>query len=80
MAAGREKLAEQILELAFKHGIKVREDASLAEILARIEIDSPIPSEAFLAIAEILSYVYRANGHSDPFNAVLNPDKSESDL
>jgi flagellar biosynthesis protein len=70
-AAGRGKIAEQIVQLAFEKGIKVREDKDLAEILAQIELDSPIPSEAFLAVAEILSYVFRANGEPDPFNAVL---------
>jgi flagellar biosynthesis protein len=70
-AAGRGKIAEQILQLAFEHGIKVREDGALAEMLATIELDSPIPSEAFLAVAEILSYVYRASGEPDPFDAVL---------
>lgn len=70
-AAGRGKLAEQILQLAFENGVKVREDSALAEMLAKIELDSPVPSEAFFAVAEILSYVYRANGEPNPFNAVL---------
>lgn len=71
MAAGRGKIAEQILQIAFENGIRVREDAALAEMLAAIEIDSPIPSEAFAAVAEILSYIYRANGQPNPFDAVL---------
>ncbi len=70
-AAGRGKIAEQILQLAFARGIKVREDAALAEMLAAVELDSPIPSEAFMAVAEILSYVYRANGEPNPFDAML---------
>lgn len=71
IAAGRGNLAEQILQLAFENGINVREDAALADMLASIEIDSPIPSEAFAAVAEILAYVYRANGQPNPFDAVL---------
>ena len=74
-AAGRGKIAEQILQLAFENGIHVREDKALTEMLAAIELDSPIPSEAFLAVAEILSYVYRANGMKDPFNTTLFEDK-----
>ncbi len=70
-AAGRGVMAEKILALAYENGIKVREDSALAEMLAQIEIDSPIPSEAFLAVAEILSYVYRANGEIKPFDAQL---------
>lgn len=70
-AAGRGKIAEQILELAFENGIKVREDSDLAELLATIELESPIPSEAFMAVGEILSYVYQANGKDDPFGDLL---------
>lgn len=74
VAAGRGKWAEQILELAHLNGIKVREDPALAEILASIELDSPIPTEAIMAVAEILAYVYQAEGKGkpdadDPFRA-----------
>lgn len=62
IASGRGSVAEQILALAFAEGIKVREDADLAELLSAVELDSDIPLEAFTAVAEILSYVYRANG------------------
>jgi flagellar biosynthesis protein len=76
-AAGRGKIAEQILQLAYENDIKVREDADLAEMLAKIELDSPIPSEAFMAVAEVLSYIYRANGEPNPFDAVLKDVMNE---
>ena len=76
-AAGRGKIAERILEIAYENGIKVREDGPLAEMLAKIELDSPIPSEAFMAVAEILSYVYRANGQANPFDTVLEDVKDK---
>lgn len=71
IAAGRGNIAEQILQMAYENGIHVREDSDLAQMLAKIELDSPIPSDAFAAVAEILSYVYRANGEPNPFDAVL---------
>ncbi|HUJ97961.1 MAG TPA: EscU/YscU/HrcU family type III secretion system export apparatus switch protein [Stellaceae bacterium] len=61
VASGRGALAERILALAFAHGVKVREDADLAEILAAVEIGQQIPIAAFVAVAEILFYLYRAN-------------------
>jgi flagellar biosynthesis protein len=61
LAGGRGAIAEQILNIAFAQGIRVREDADLAEVLAAIDIDSEIPVEAFAAVAEVLAYVYRAN-------------------
>lgn len=75
-AAGRGEIAEKILALAFEHNIKVREDSALAEMLVTIELDSPIPSEAFIAVAEILTYIYRANGQPNPFNAVFKDQAS----
>jgi flagellar biosynthesis protein len=71
VAAGRGVIAEKIMQLAFENDIKVKEDGPLAEMLAAVELDSPIPSEAFIAIAEVLYYVYRANGEPNPFDAVL---------
>jgi flagellar biosynthesis protein len=59
VASGRGALAEQILQIAFDRGVKVRNDADLAEILATLEVESEIPLEALAAVAEILSYVYR---------------------
>ena len=62
VAAGYGVWAEKIVELAFQNGVRVREDKDLAQLLAAIEIDSDIPTEALVAVAEILAYVYKANG------------------
>lgn len=61
IAKGHGAFAEQILQLAFATGVKVREDANLTEILEAIEVDTEVPLHALAAVAEILSYVYRAN-------------------
>jgi flagellar biosynthesis protein len=66
VASGHGAVAEQILQIAFANGVKVREDADLAEVLAAVDVDSVIPLEAFAAVAEILAYVYRANGQALP--------------
>lgn len=73
IAAGRGTVAEQILALAFANGVKVREDADLAELLSAVDLESEIPLEAFTAVAEILSYVYRANGAMQS-NDSINPE------
>lgn len=58
---GYGELAEKILRLAFENDVKVRKDPDLAQILAAVEVDCEIPVEAFAAVAEILTYIYRAN-------------------
>lgn len=69
VASGKGALAEQILELAFAHGVKVRTDPDLAQVLSAVEVDTVIPLEAFVAVAEILAYVYRANNQAVPVKA-----------
>jgi len=61
VASGQGFIAEQIIEVAKKHNIEIHKDAPLAEILSVLEIDSVIPVEAYAAVAEILSYVYKTN-------------------
>jgi len=66
VASGWGEVARKILETAFTNNVKVREDPDLARVLAAVEVDSEIPLEAFAAVAEILAYVYRANGRLPP--------------
>jgi flagellar biosynthesis protein len=73
VASARGFAAERILELAFANGVKVREDADLAEMLAAVGIGDEIPFAAFSAVAEILAYIYRAN------QAVPNPCEPATD-
>lgn len=58
VASGRGAVAEQILQIAFERGVKVRTDSDLAEILAAVEVDSEIPLAALAGVAEILRYLY----------------------
>ena len=62
VASGRGELAESILAAAFAAGVKVRQDADLTELLSAIEMGEDIPAEAFVAVAEVLRYVFEANG------------------
>lgn len=73
VASGRGLVADQIVNLAFAHGVKVREDADLAQILSLIDLDSDIPVEAMAAVAEILAYLYRANAAAPPMTGALRP-------
>ncbi|MGF1631454.1 MAG: EscU/YscU/HrcU family type III secretion system export apparatus switch protein [Kiloniellaceae bacterium] len=61
IASGRGAVAEQILQIAFERGVKVRTDSDLAEILAAVEVDSEIPLAALAGVAEILRYLYRTD-------------------
>ena len=60
IAKGTGHIAETILAIARENGIAVRNDAALVEVLAQIELDRQIPVEAYVAVAEVLSYIFRA--------------------
>lgn len=66
VAKGDGELAAKILELAREHGVAIREDKDLAQLLATAELETQIPVEAFVAVAEILSYVYRTQSGGRP--------------
>lgn len=70
-ATGRGAVAEQIIAIALDHGVKLREDANLAGVLAALDIDSPIPLGALSTVTGILTYVYRADGAPDSFDTSI---------
>lgn len=62
VATGKGSIAEQIIAIAEEHQVEIHQDTELVQILSLLEIDSIIPLEAYAAVAEILSYIYRKNG------------------
>ena len=64
VASGHGEIARQIIEIAAQHGIEIRKDADLAEVLAVLETDSPIPPEVMAVVAELLGSVYRVNNEA----------------
>ena len=66
-AKGKGELAERIIAIAKEHGIPIREDADLVEVLSRLDIENEIPPELYKAVAEILAFIYRVNhGEKNP--------------
>lgn len=62
VAKGQGYIAKKIVQIALDEGIEIHQDADLVQILKAVDIDSEIPLEAFGAVAEIISYIYKANG------------------
>jgi flagellar biosynthetic protein FlhB len=60
VAAGRRKVAERIKALAFEAQVPVVENVPLARaLIASVKVGMMIPSELYLAVAEVLAYVMR---------------------
>ncbi|HUW59496.1 MAG TPA: EscU/YscU/HrcU family type III secretion system export apparatus switch protein [Candidatus Bathyarchaeia archaeon] len=59
VAKGSGLLADKIIEVAREHGVHVHEDAQMVALLAKVQLDSPIPEDLYRAVAEVLAFVYR---------------------
>lgn len=61
-AQGEGHLAEHIMKVAKEHGIPLYEDAHLASVLSQIELGAEIPANLYMAVAQVLAFVYMLSG------------------
>jgi flagellar biosynthesis protein len=59
VAKGRGLIAEQIIACAEENKVFVHESRELVSLLMQVDLDDHIPPELYLAVAEILSWLYR---------------------
>ncbi|NDI33408.1 EscU/YscU/HrcU family type III secretion system export apparatus switch protein [Chengkuizengella sediminis] len=60
-AKGKGIIADNIIEKAKSYGVPIQEDASLVEVLSKLEINEEIPAELYQLVAEVLTMVYEAD-------------------
>ena len=60
-AAGKGYVAEEIIKLAEEHKVPIVEDASLAELLAELNVNEAIPEELYQVVAEVFAFIYQAD-------------------
>ncbi|MEM6484760.1 MAG: EscU/YscU/HrcU family type III secretion system export apparatus switch protein [Pseudomonadota bacterium] len=65
VAKGDEAFAARIIEIAQQHDVPIVQDGQLTEILSLLEVGDEIPPSLYIAIAEVLAYVYRLNESFD---------------
>ncbi|MCX8031730.1 MAG: FlhB-like flagellar biosynthesis protein [Thermodesulfovibrionales bacterium] len=59
VAKGRGYIADKIIQMAKQHGVPLKEDETLVEILSKLDMYEEIPVELYKAVAEILVFVYK---------------------
>lgn len=59
LATGKGIIAEQIINIAHRNGIPIRDDPVLVAALSEIDLNKTIPPELYRVVAEVLSYIYR---------------------
>jgi flagellar biosynthesis protein len=59
VAKGRGLIAESIIERAQTAGVYVHESPELVSLLMQVDLDRQIPPQLYVAVAEVLAWVYR---------------------
>lgn len=66
VAKGRGLLAQAIMERAREAGVFVHESPELVALLMQVDLDARIPPQLYIAVAELLAWVYRIERGEDP--------------
>jgi flagellar biosynthesis protein len=59
VAKGKGLVAEEIIAKAKEHGVFVHESPELVALLTQVDIDEHIPPQLYMAVAELLAWLYR---------------------
>ncbi|ANN78266.1 EscU/YscU/HrcU family type III secretion system export apparatus switch protein [Bordetella flabilis] len=67
VAKGYGTLAETIIRTARENGMYVHQSPELVGLLMQVDLDAHIPPQLYLAVAELLAWLYRLEaGSADP--------------
>lgn len=64
VAKGRGLLAQAIIQQAKQYGVFVHESEEMVNVLMQVDLDQEIPSTLYVAVAELLAWLYRLE-HED---------------
>jgi len=67
VAKGYGTLAETIIRTARDNGLYVHESPELVGLLMQVDLDRHIPPELYLAIAELLAWLYSLDTENSPY-------------
>lgn len=59
VAKGAGPVAEEIIERARAAGVPIHASRELVNLLAKVDLDRQIPPALYVAVAEVLTWVYR---------------------
>jgi flagellar biosynthesis protein len=65
VAKGKGLIAEEIIARAHEHGVYVHESPELVALLTQVDIDEHIPPQLYMAVAELLAWLYRIEHGED---------------
>ena len=63
VATGRGEVGRAIIAAAREHGVPLEQNPELAEALSAVELEAHIPEALYRAVAIVIGYVLRSQGH-----------------
>ena len=66
VAKGRGLIAQEIIARAREAGVYVHESKELVALLMQVDLDSHIPPQLYVAVAELLAWLYRLEQGAEP--------------
>lgn len=66
VAKGKGLIAEEIIARAREHGVYVHESVELVALLTQVDLDEHIPPQLYMAVAELLAWLYRVEHAASP--------------
>jgi flagellar biosynthesis protein len=75
VAQGRGLIAQAIIDRARESGVFVHQSEELVGLLMQVELDQHIPPQLYLAVAELLAWLYRLEHGENPVNQDMLRDK-----
>ena len=67
VASGQGLIADKIVAAAKEAGVPIRQDAALAEALAKLDLGREIPEDLYTAVAEALAWAYRLDSRAGKY-------------
>ena len=79
VAKGRGLIAREIIERAHEAGVYVHESPELVALLMQVDLDERIPPQLYVAVAELLAWLYRLEQGGDEAPPIASelPEKLE---
>ncbi|MBI9044897.1 MAG: EscU/YscU/HrcU family type III secretion system export apparatus switch protein [Anaerolineaceae bacterium] len=59
IASGKGFMADQIISIAKRNDLPIKDDVILAEALSQVDLNQEIPPELYAVVAEVFAFVYR---------------------
>ena len=78
VAKGKGVVAREIVERAREAGVFVHESPELVSLLMQVDLDASIPPQLYVAVAELLAWLYRIEQGADAGAAPVARDLPES--